>query len=271
MNKPKNAISMTVDLYQNRSLVKNFSKNDFKTKFAGSYLGIVWAFVQPIVTILVYWFVFEIGLKAGRDSQYPFIVWLTAGLVPWFFFSEAWSSGTNALIEYSYLVKKVVFKISILPFVKVISSLFVHMIFVGIAIVLSWAYGYTPDFYTLQLLYYILCSIVLTLGLSYLTSAVAVFFRDLKQIINILLQVGVWMTPIMWNLNDMIQSQTIVRLFKLNPVYYIVDGFRNALLDKVWFWEKPVWTIGFWFMTLVVFWLGVKIFEKVRVYFADVL
>ena len=100
MNKPKNAISMTVDLYQNRSLVRNFSKNDFKTKFAGSYLGIVWAFVQPVVTILVYWFVFEIGLKAGRDCQYPFIVWLTAGLVPWFFFSEAWNSGTNALIEY---------------------------------------------------------------------------------------------------------------------------------------------------------------------------
>ena len=150
MNKPKNAISMTVDLYQNRSLVRNFSKNDFKTKFAGSYLGIVWAFVQPVVTILVYWFVFEIGLKAGRDCQYPFIVWLTAGLVPWFFFSEAWNSGTNALIEYSYLVKKVVFKINILPFVKVLSSLFVHLIFVCIAIFLSWGYGYTPDLYSKQ-------------------------------------------------------------------------------------------------------------------------
>ena len=79
------------------------------------------------------------------------------------------------------------------------------------------------------------------------------------------------MTPIMWNLNDMIQSTAIVRIFKLNPVYYIVDGFRNALLDKIWFWEKPVWTLGFWAITLFVFWFGVKIFEKVRVYFADVL
>ena len=117
-------------LIENRKLIWSLSKNDFKTRFAGSYLGIVWAFVQPVVTVLVYWFVFQVGLKAGRTNEYPFVVWLVAGLVPWFFFSEALNGGTNALIEYSYLVKKVVFKISILPIVKVMSAVFVNAFFI---------------------------------------------------------------------------------------------------------------------------------------------
>lgn len=81
-------------MYQNRKLLWNLSKNDFKTKFAGSYLGIIWAFIQPIVTVVVYWFVFEKGLKAGGINtragiDVPFVLWLVAGLVPWFFFQDA--------------------------------------------------------------------------------------------------------------------------------------------------------------------------------------
>lgn len=110
------------ELYQNRRLIWKLAKNDFKTRFAGSYLGIVWAFVQPVVTILVYWIVFEKGLNAKAEVlasgvAAPYVLWLTAGLVPWFYFSEALSNGTTALLEYNYLVKKVVFKISILPII----------------------------------------------------------------------------------------------------------------------------------------------------------
>lgn len=102
----KKAVALPVELIQNRHLIFELSKNDFKTKYAGSYLGIVWAFVQPIVTVLVYWFVFEIGLRSGSVGDTPFVLWMVAGLVPWFFFSDTLNSGTNALIEYSYLVKK---------------------------------------------------------------------------------------------------------------------------------------------------------------------
>ena len=119
----KKILALPAELYQNRKLVLSLAKNDFKTKYAGSYLGIVWAFIQPIVTILVYWFVFSVGLKAGTVSDYPFVLYLVSGIVPWFFFQDALNGGTNALIEYNYLVKKVVFKISILPIVKIISAL----------------------------------------------------------------------------------------------------------------------------------------------------
>ena len=259
------------ELIRNRALIWNLAKNDFKKRFAGSYLGIVWAFVQPIVTVVVYWFVFSVGLRQGRTCGHPFILWLMAGLVPWFFFSEALNGGTNALIEYNYLVKKVVFKISILPMVKVVSSLFVHFIFILFTMILCWCNGYTPDLYELQIIYYVLCGILLVLGMSYLTSSIVVFFRDLTQIINILLQVGIWMTPIMWNVTDVIKSPKLLALFKINPMYYIVDGFRNALLDKVWFWEKPLWTLAFWFTVVVIFGLGVTVFRRLKVHFADVL
>ena len=115
-------------LLKEGKLVWKLSKNDFKTKFAGSYLGTIWAFVQPVVTILVYWFVFEKALgsqgQITRDGiEAPFVIWLMAGLVPWFFFQDALTGGTAVLQEYDYLVKKVVFQIHILPVVKMISAL----------------------------------------------------------------------------------------------------------------------------------------------------
>lgn len=156
----KKILALPAELYQNRKLVLSLAKNDFKTKYAGSYLGIVWAFIQPIVTILVYWFVFSVGLKAGTVSDYPFVLYLVSGIVPWF------SSGcikrwNQCLIEYNYLVKKVVFKISILPIVKIISALFVHVFFVAFALILCACYGYTPSLYTLQIIYYSVCTFLL--------------------------------------------------------------------------------------------------------------
>ena len=103
------------ELYRNRRLVLSLAKNDFKTKYAGSYFGTVWAFIQPVVTICVYWFVFGLALRGGADRGVPFVLWLVAGLVPWFFFQDGLIGGTNSLLEYNYLVKKVVFNIRILP------------------------------------------------------------------------------------------------------------------------------------------------------------
>ena len=89
------------EIYKNRKLVFSLAKNDFKTKYAGSYFGTVWAFIQPIVTICVYWFVFGLALRNGSDKGVPFVLWLIAGLVPWFFIQEGLTGGTNALLEYN--------------------------------------------------------------------------------------------------------------------------------------------------------------------------
>lgn len=264
-------VEFPTEIWQSRKILLQLAKNDFKTRFAGSYLGIVWAFVQPIVTVFVYWFVFEVGLRSGAVLNVPFVLWLIAGLVPWFFFSDALSAGTNALIEYQYLVKKVVFQISVLPLVKVISNFFVHAVFVTFALVLFILHGFMPDLYTLQIIYYSFCAFALVLGLCYITSAMVGFFRDLSQIIGIFLQVGVWMTPIMWNMDTMNVPDVLKFVLKANPMYYIVAGYRDALINKVWFWEHMGLTLYFWIVTLIVIGLGMFTFKKLRVHFADVL
>ena len=266
-------IEIPVEIYQNRKLAMTLAKNDFKTKYAGSYLGIIWAFIQPVVTILVYWYVFSVGLKAGNVGDFPYVLFIVVGIIPWFFFADALNGGTNALTDYNYLVKKVVFNIDILPFVKVISAFIVHLFFMGFTIVLCTCLGYPPTFYALQLPYYIICNIVFVLGLSYLSSAIVVFFKDLGQFINIfVLQVGVWLTPIMWNA-DAILSPFALKMFKLNPMYYVVCGFRDSLLYKKWIWQGDtlLWTFYFWIITVLVFGLGTKIFRRLKMHFADVL
>ena len=267
----KKEASLPVEIYRNRKLVFSLAKNDFKTKYAGSYFGTVWAFIQPIVTICVYWFVFGLALRSGSDKGVPFVLWLIAGLIPWFFIQEGLTGGTSALLEYNYLVKKVVFNIRILPVVKVFSAVFVHCFFVVIILVIYTFMGYPPSLYALQLIYYSFCIFALILAVTYMTSAAVVFFRDLSQIINIMLQVGVWVTPIMWDFNDLHLNAMLRNLLKLNPVFYIVQGYRDSLINKVGIWEHPVLTLYFWVFTIVVFILGTKLFKKLQVHFADVL
>jgi teichoic acid transport system permease protein len=270
LKKSKSVIMLFQELTNNKTLIWNLSKNDFKTKYAGSYLGITWAFIQPIITIIVYWIVFEYGLKAGAPIiGVPYIVWFMSGLIPWFFFQEALINATNCMIEYSYLVKKVVFKISILPIVKIVSSLFVNLVFIGFLFVVCAIYGFYPSQYTIQLIYYSFCTFVLVLGISYATGAMILFFKDLGQIINIILQIGMWATPIMWSYS--IVPNRFQWIVKLNPIYYIVEGYRDTIINKVWFFQRYFQTVYFWVIALGLFMFGAIIFKKLKPHFADVL
>lgn len=270
IKKSKSVLILVQDLYNSKTLIWNLAKNDFKTKYVGSYLGIIWALIQPVVTLMVYWIVFEFGLKAGSPTEgVPFMLWFSCGLIPWFFFSEAVNNATNCLFEYGYLVKKVVFKISVLPIIKIISSLFVHFVFIGFIVLLSWLYGFYPTQYMIQLSYYVFCTFFMILAISYSTSAIVLFFRDLGQIINILLQIGMWATPIMWSYT--IVPEKYQWIVKLNPMYYIVEGYRDTFINHIWFFNKYFQTIYFWIITVGIFGIGALMFKKLKPHFADVL
>lgn len=263
------------ELIQSRELIWKLAKNDFKKRYAGSYLGFLWSLVQPVVTVVMYWIVFDVVFNTRSEMvssgvEVPYVLFLTTGLVPWFYFSEAITNGTNALLEYSYLVKKVVFNISILPIIKLIAATFIHIFFVGVLIVVSIVYGCYPTWYTLQVVYYSFCLFMLVLAMSYCTCAVVVFFRDLAQIINIGLQVGMWATPILWNIG-MIGNDRMVTLVKLNPLVYIVNGYRNAIYGDEWFFEHFYSSTYFWIFTVTLFCVGSLIFKRLKVHFADVL
>ena len=264
--------TLPVELFQSRHLIWKLAKNDFKKRYAGSYMGAVWAMIQPVVTITMYYIVFDkiMGNSINRGTgEIPYVLFLTTGLVPWFYFTEALTNGTNALLEYNYLVKKVVFKISVLPIIKIIAATFIHAFFACVMLVVAAIYGYYPTVYTLQIFYYSACLFILVLALSYTTCAIVVFFRDLAQIINIALQIGMWATPILWNIDTL--SPRWVVILKLNPLVYIVNGYRSAVYEKEWFFQDFFSTMYFWIITVVLFGIGAAIFKRLKVHFADVM
>lgn len=256
-------------IIKNIGLLFRLAINDFKTRYVGSYFGIFWAIVQPLITVLMYWFVFQVGLGAGPVNGHPFVIWLIAGLIPWMFFQDAVLYGTNALLEYSYLVKKVVFEVDILPMVKIISALFIHLIFLAISSLLFIFMGYFPGIFFLQIIYYSVCAGVLAIALSYFTSSIVLFFRDLAQIVNIMLQIGTWMTPILWQVS--VVPEYLRWFFKLNPMYYVVQGYRDTILDKILFVNRLGETAYFWGVVVVLFALGTTVYRRLEPHFADML
>ncbi len=256
-------------LFQSKKIIFELTKQDFKIKYLGSHLGLLWAFINPTVTLLIFWFVFQLGFKSRPVAEVPFILWLMCGIIPWFFFSEGLSSATISITEKSYLVQKVVFRVSTLPIIKILSALIIHIFFLIVLFIVFLAYGFIPDAYYLQVPYYLFAMIVLMLGLSWITSSVIIFLRDTAQIVSMILQFGYWLTPVFWS--HTMLPQKYQPFIKLNPVYYIVEGYRDCLINKTWFWEHAGLTVYFWAVTIAVFVLGAFIFRRLRPHFADVL
>lgn len=268
-------ISLMKDIIKKRRLIADLAKADFKKRFVGSYFGVVWMFVQPMVTVAIYYFVFGVGFRNANPVEgVPFVLWLVAGIVPWFYFSEAMNAGTNCLSEYSYLVKKVVFRVEVLPIIKMISCLIVHLIFVVIMLALYLCFGWIPRLTWIQIVYYTFALTVYTMALVYFTSAIQVFFKDMAQIVNICLQFGMWLTPIMWQ-EEQFAGQSIYPILctvvKFNPMYYIVAGYRDSMFMGNWFWQRPGMTLYYWAVTLGLFLIGLKVFKRLRPHFSDVL
>ncbi len=243
--------------------------NDFKARHLTSFLGAVWAFVQPLVTIAVFWFVFEIGFRSAPVDGVPFIVWFVPSFLSWNFFTECINASTNSLKEYSYLVKKVNFRVSLIPLVKVISSTFVHLAFIGVILFLVVVYDVGLSVYNLQVIYYFGCTVILLTGLAWLLSSISAFSGDVANIVNIFIQIGFWMTPIFWSPDTM--SPAVVKVLKLNPMFYICRGYRDAFVDHVWFWNYELSAVYFWVVTLIIFVAGAVVFKRLRPHFSDVL
>ena len=203
---------------------------------------------------------------------YPYVLWLISGLIPWFLFSEILMSGTSVLLEYAYLVKKIVFNVSILPVVKLVTATFIHLILLLFTLLIFVGTGHFPDLYMLQIPYYIIALWCFSISCVLMTSSVVLFFRDLGQLVNIFMQVFIWITPIMWQ-DALVADRhpVLIGIIRLNPMYYIVKGYRDAMINHVWFWDNMGRTIYFWVVTVLMFILGSSIFARLKPHFSDVL
>lgn len=252
-----------------RQLIYALAKREIASQYIGSVLGIVWTFIQPAVMIFVFWFVFSVGFKTKPMNDVPFAVWLTAGMAPWFAFSDIVVKSAHAVVGYGHLIKKSVFPSQILPIVKVLSSMLTHLAFVGLLLVLMLLLQVPLTWFSLQFFYYLFCLSTLALGIGWTVAALNVFIRDISQIVTVLMQIGFWATPIFWDVQ--IMPEGIQRVMKFNPVYYIIEGYRDAFIYGIPFWERPLYTMYFWGVTLCCFFLGAIVFKKLKGQFADVL
>jgi len=262
-------LSFIAELLSRRNLVYELTKRDFKSVYFGSYLGIVWAFLLPLANVFIFWFVFQIGFRAQPKGGFPFILWYITALIIWNFFSDSVNNGMNSVTQNRFVVKKVAFSLGILPIVKILSALIIHLFFILLVMVLFIVYGQVPDLHYLQIIYYLFATFVFVTGLSWITSSVVIFFRDLRQIVSIVMQFGFFLTPIFWDLSILPEKYHI--MMKFNPVFYIVEGYRESFITKVWFWEHWGMTLYFWTVTAGVFVLGAVVFRRLRPHFADVL
>lgn len=256
-------------IFNQKDLIVSMAKREVTNHYVGSLLGFIWTFVNPIVMILVFWFVFEVGFKIKTESDVPFVVWLTAGMAIWFAFADIISGSTGVIVENANLIKKTLFPSQILPIIKIVSCLITHSVFLIILIALILLQGMPFNFYYFQFLYYLFCMVILALGIAWMASALNVFIRDMKQIIAMFVQIGFWATPIFWNIG--IMPENIQKILKLNPFQYIVQGYRESFIYFFPFWRHPYQTVYFWLFTLLLLFCGALVFKKLKPQFADVL
>jgi lipopolysaccharide transport system permease protein len=257
-------------LINSHRLIGILAYNDFKEEYLGSYLGIVWAIIRPATFILVIWLVFTYGIHPGGDEgSSSVILFLLTGMIPWFFFSEALTKSCNSVTANEFLVKKISFSVNILPLVAIISCLIIHLVLLLLLVLIFILNGHYPTMYWLQLPYYMLCSVVLLLGLGWLTSAMRVFVKDVTEVVGLIVQFGFWFTPIFWSPDKIPGNYSFILDF--NPMAYIIQGFRNTFIDNAWFWSQPTSTLIFLSMTLLILFLGAVTFKRLTPHFGDVI
>lgn len=266
----KNFFSFFLSLYHQKNIIRQLVKRDFQNKYLASYIGLPWAFIQPAMSILVIWFAMTYGLKIKTtNSGIPFFPWFICGMIPWFFIAETIISSSNSLIEYSYLIKKTSFKVAIIPFIKIFTALIIHLFFIVVIAFFSIAYGFMPSIYWIQLIYLIFAVFILLSGIGWLISSINVFVRDMSPIVNVIISVLFWATPIMWPYTML--SGNMKYLALLNPFFYIIEGYRYTFLEKAWMFHNIEMTIFFWCTTIIIFIAGALVFKKLTPHFADVL
>ena len=261
------------DMRTGINLIFRLTAHDLRSRCLGSTLGFVWAFVQPFVMTIILCLVVGLVFKASAVRGVPFIACLLVGMSAWSFFSDAWNQATNVFCEYAFLVRKVNFRLVTLPLMKILSALAVHGVFLLIVAVVLLCSHLAVSWSWLAVVYYLFAAAVLLAGLSYISAALNVFLRDVGPIVNVGLQFGFWLTPVFWDFTMFpLQGHALlVQILRLNPVVYIVEGYRDSLLFNAPFaagWGAAVY---FWIVALALLGLGLLIFRRLRPHFADVL
>lgn len=254
-----------------RQQILKLAKADLVKTYRGAALGWMWAVIKPAVTIFVYWFAFEIGLRAGQDvNGFPFFLWLVAGVMPWFYMNDMLTAGTDTVRKYSYLVTKMKFPVSTIPTFVSISKFIVHLILMLIMVVIFILMGYPPTIYIVQLPVYMLLMFIFFTIWSLFASLLSAMSKDFANLVKSMVTAIFWLSGILWN-PETIKVGWLKQILMINPVTFLTNGFRNCFINEVWFFEQPKRLIYFVIVTILLLILALWTYKKLRKEIPDVL
>lgn len=213
------------ELWNYREMIVSLVKRDLKSRYKGSILGFLWMFLNPLLQLCVYTIVFSVIMKSGIEKFYLF---LFVALVPWIFFSMCLSGGTTIIFAQQDMVKKIYFPRQVLP-IAFTTSQFVNMVlsFIIIFVVVAFS-GIGLHISALIFLPLVmLIEYILALGITFLTSSLTVYFRDLEHILGIVSMAWMYMTPILYDVTSV--PEQFLPIFNLNPMTPIIVAYRDIL------------------------------------------
>lgn len=249
-------------------LIFRLASYEIKGKYQSHYLGIAWQFLNPLIQILVYWLVFGLGIRNGQPiGEIPFFVWMIIGAIPWFFISSSITQGSNSVYSKVSLVAKMKFPVSVLPSITIISNA-INLIFMLLLLgIILLVYRINPGIYLIQIPYYIFCMIIFLFAVTLLFSSLATIARDFQLVLQSIMRMMIYLVPVLWDMDQL--SASLLKIFQLNPLYYLIDGFRKTILTQEWFFYDWRYMLYFWTVTFSILFIGSIVHIRFRKQFVD--
>lgn len=256
---------------ENVSKIFRLARIDFTKSYRGAVLGWSWAIIKPVITIFVYWFTIEIGLRSGKErSGYPGFLWIIGSTIPWFYIGAMITSGASSLRSYNYLITKMKFPMSIIPTIVNVSHFMLHTVLILIVIVLFGIWGYSPDLYTIQVFIYMILTFIFLNIWSLFSSIISVISKDFLNLVKSINVFVFWMSGIFWEI-DKLSIGWAKKLLWLNPVAFLINGYRNCFINKIFIWEQPKRFFVFCIVLIVLTILSVITYKRLKKDVPDVL
>jgi teichoic acid transport system permease protein len=252
-------------------LIIRLSLFEVKSSNSNNYLGVFWEVLNPTILICIYWFVFGFGIRGGRSVDgVAYLPWLLSGICVWFFISQVMLQGSKSIYSRISIISKMNFPMSVIPTYVIVSKFYFHVILVGIVMVILAIYGYLPSIYYLQIPYFLIANLLFLISISLITSTLATIIRDIQMVVQAIVRALLYITPILWSTEKLPDS--VVTILKLNPIFYIVEGYRYTLLGENWYLlVHAKYTLYFWCLVFSMLLLGSILHVKFRNRFVDYL
>ncbi len=251
-----------------RNEIISLSKQEIKKKYLETVFGPIWAIVQPLVYIITFWIFFKFGIRENSPiNGVPKILFIFAGQMPWLIISQTITQGTKVFTKNSQLVKTIKFPVMALPVIDVLSKLYVHIVVMLITFLVFTLAGYPPTIYYINFIFLWPLLIIFLIGLTFLLGTLTIIIKDIPALVTSIMMPLFWLTPILYN--PVGQLIIIEKIF--NPFYYFIQGYRNTMLYHTFFWEQPFYTTYIIILTIIIYYLGLKLYTFIRPIMSDIL